>query len=247
MKNTFARSFVGLFLLLGSLVGCATDKQVIAQASDAHREINPAVVTDPVLDRYIQSIGDRVVDTAREMHQQGFGPSAHKSEDSEWMFKEIQFHLVNSPTLNAFTTGGQHVYLYSELFTTSKTEDEFAAVGPGDLDGGDLLGLIPGEVGEEEVGRDGLVVVPEGQPEQPQPEDQHDPEQDGGQSEVHRTLALGCGARWTVGSLVGRAESSRPDIPGEDVGPRRLGPTYQTGMRWVVGRRGRRAAVTSAG
>jgi len=108
--------------------GCASDKQVIAQAADAHRELNPAVITDPALDTYIQTIGDRIVGTAREMHAQGFGPKAHKSEDSEWMFTGAQFHLVNSPTLNAFTTGGQHVYLYSELFITSKTEDEFAAV-----------------------------------------------------------------------------------------------------------------------
>ncbi len=109
-------------------VGCASDKQVIAQANDAHGQIRPAVITDSVLDNYVQAIGDRIVAVAREMHEQGYGPSAHKSEDSEWMFKGTEFHLVNSPTLNAFTTGGQHVYLYSELFITSKTEDEFAAV-----------------------------------------------------------------------------------------------------------------------
>jgi predicted Zn-dependent protease len=44
------------------------------------------------------------------------------------MFDEVQFHLVNSETLNAFTTGGTHVYLYSQLFETTKNEDEFAAV-----------------------------------------------------------------------------------------------------------------------
>ncbi|MBC7785807.1 MAG: M48 family metalloprotease [Burkholderiales bacterium] len=108
--------------------GCATDKAVIAQANDAHKELSPAVVRDPVLDGYVQQLGDRIVRTAREMDQQGYGPKSHKSEDSEWMFKDIQFHLVNSPTLNAFTTGGQHIYLYSELLLSCKTEDEFAAV-----------------------------------------------------------------------------------------------------------------------
>lgn len=120
----------GLLVLpiLMLLVGCASDKQVIAQANDAHTQIKPAVITDPTLDSYVQQIGDRIVAVAKEMHEQGYGPKAHQSTDSEWMFKNVQFHLVNSPTLNAFTTGGQHVYLYSELFITSKTEDEFAAV-----------------------------------------------------------------------------------------------------------------------
>lgn len=120
----------GLLMLpmLWLMVGCASDKQVIAQANDAHAQIKPAVITDPILDKYVQQIGERIVTVAKEMHEQGFGPKAHKSEDSEWMFNDIHFHLVNSPTLNAFTTGGQHVYLYSELFITSKTEDEFAAV-----------------------------------------------------------------------------------------------------------------------
>jgi predicted Zn-dependent protease len=114
--------------LLLIATGCATDKQVIAQANEAHSQIKPAVITDPVLDGYVQQIGDRMVAVAREMHAQGYGSKAHKGEDSEWMFQDIEFHLVNSPTLNAFTTGGQHIYLYSELFISSKTEDEFAAV-----------------------------------------------------------------------------------------------------------------------
>lgn len=114
--------------LLWISLGCVSDKQIISQANDVHNEIKPAVVTDPVLDGYVQQIGDRVVAVAKEMHQQGFGPKAHKSEDAQWMFEGVQFHLVNSPTLNAFTTGGKHVYLYSELFTSCQTEDAFAAV-----------------------------------------------------------------------------------------------------------------------
>ncbi len=129
--NTKSTSLTWLMLLLLSLAlgtGCATDKQIIAQAADAHKEIDRAVLDDAVLSGYVQSIGQRVVVVARELDAEGYGPKAHRSEDSEWMFKDIQFHLVNSPTLNAFTTGGQHVYLYSELFTTAKSEDEFAAV-----------------------------------------------------------------------------------------------------------------------
>lgn len=127
LTRAFRITLLSLPALLLSL-GCASDKQIISQANDAHSEIKPAVVTDPVLDGYVQQIGDRVVAVAKEMHQQGFGPKAHKSEDAEWMFEGVQFHLVNSPTLNAFTTGGKHVYLYSELFTSCQSEDAFAAV-----------------------------------------------------------------------------------------------------------------------
>src|SRR3954466_1871221 len=42
--------------------------------------------------------------------------------------KEMKFHFVNSKTLNAFTTGGEHMYIYTQLFETARTEDELAAV-----------------------------------------------------------------------------------------------------------------------
>jgi hypothetical protein len=40
-----------LLAILGfaPLAACATDRQVIDQANEAHREIEPAVVDDPVL------------------------------------------------------------------------------------------------------------------------------------------------------------------------------------------------------
>jgi predicted Zn-dependent protease len=41
---------------------------------------------------------------------------------------KMKFHFVNSKTLNAFTTGGEHMYIYSELFHQCKTEDELAGV-----------------------------------------------------------------------------------------------------------------------
>jgi predicted Zn-dependent protease len=44
------------------------------------------------------------------------------------MFTEEEFHLVNSDTLNAFTTGGEHAYIYTKLMQECKNEDELAAV-----------------------------------------------------------------------------------------------------------------------
>jgi predicted Zn-dependent protease len=109
--------------------GCATDRQVISQATTIHQGLEPAVMDDPTLNRYINAVGQRIVDVADELDKQGFGPASHKkSEDTSWMFKDMQFHFVNSKTLNAFTTGGKHMYIYNELFQTVKNEDELAAV-----------------------------------------------------------------------------------------------------------------------
>jgi predicted Zn-dependent protease len=44
------------------------------------------------------------------------------------MYQDIKFQLVNSKTVNAFTTGGHFVYIYNALFQMCKTEDELAAV-----------------------------------------------------------------------------------------------------------------------
>ena len=122
------RPFLTLFALLGLAgagltTGCATDQQVIAQAADVHKQLEPSVVENPQLAAYVQKVGDRIVKSGQELHGRGEFPQAES-----WMFEGIQFHLVASPTMNAFTTGGKHVYLYSELFENSGDEAAFAAV-----------------------------------------------------------------------------------------------------------------------
>ena len=125
--RSFRVSLLALFLPF--LAACATDRQVIEQASEAHNQLEPAVVKEPEMRAYIQAMGTRIVDSARELHQQHYGPKAHFSEDADWMFSDqVQFHFVNSKTLNAFTTGGEHMYIYTELLKTCRTEDELAAV-----------------------------------------------------------------------------------------------------------------------
>ena len=116
-------------LLASSLaVGCVTDRSIIAQAADTHKQLEPAVMTDSQLAGYVQAVGDRVVKNARELVQNGYEKDRIYAQDPTWMFDDVKFHMVNSDTLNAFTTGGTHIYLYSELFETTKNEDEFAAV-----------------------------------------------------------------------------------------------------------------------
>lgn len=113
-------------------IGCAPkDNQVISNAADAHKTLAPAVINDSQINGYLQQIGNRIVASARKEDAAHKGPSEHfdSSQDNAWMFSnQIQFHLVNSQTLNAFTTGGVHVYIYNELLQKCASEDDLAAV-----------------------------------------------------------------------------------------------------------------------
>ena len=113
--------------LLGT--GCASDKQIIGQANQFHGGLEPATIDDPALANYLQAVGDRIIDAAQDLSKQGYGPEEHKKENNSWMFNGgMKFHFVNSKTLNAFTTGGNHMYIYTGLFQNCDTEDELAAV-----------------------------------------------------------------------------------------------------------------------
>lgn len=125
--NAIQRLFAAV-LLLAPLGACATDRQVIEQADDAHHELEPAVLKDPELAGYLQAMGDRIVVEAKKLSDARFGPASHFDEDPSWMFSTSQFHFVNSETLNAFTTGGEHMYIYTQLLQQCRTEDELAAV-----------------------------------------------------------------------------------------------------------------------
>jgi predicted Zn-dependent protease len=117
-------------LLLPLCLGCfPTDRAVIQQAQGFDQNIKPAEIRDADINGYFQKIGERIVTAARQSDEAQWGPKTHFSnEKDDWMYQGIQFHLVNSKTLNAFTTGGTHVYIYNELFQLCKTEDELAAV-----------------------------------------------------------------------------------------------------------------------
>jgi predicted Zn-dependent protease len=114
--------------------GCSvSDKTVIPQARQFHTSIEPAVVeptNDRVLADYIQEVGDRIIAAAADYNRRRGGTKENRKEDSRWMFEPgtMRFHFVNSKTLNAFTTGGEHMYIYTELFRACKNEDELAAV-----------------------------------------------------------------------------------------------------------------------
>lgn len=116
-------------LLVPFVGGCANDRKVISQAAQVHTGLQPAVISDPELSQYVQTVGDRVIASAQQMNQEGYHPKKVSKEDSAWMFsKNMQFHFVASDQLNAFTTGGEHMYIYTKLFAQCKSEDELAAV-----------------------------------------------------------------------------------------------------------------------
>src|SRR4051812_41268694 len=128
---TFSPTRILPLLLLTLLTGCAvSDRQVIEQADQAHDGLKPAVITDPELADYIQRVGDRIVEAARIADRDKIGPAAHFNDpDREWMFSHrMKFHFVNSKTLNAFTTGGEHMYIYTALFQACQDENDLAAV-----------------------------------------------------------------------------------------------------------------------
>jgi predicted Zn-dependent protease len=109
--------------------GCASDQKTISNAVAANDQLQPAIINDPALSGYIQQLGNRIVASAKWYDAQGQGPSTHKKGDNAWMFSDrMKFHLVNSKTVNAFTTGGEHMYVYTALFQMCQSEDELAAV-----------------------------------------------------------------------------------------------------------------------
>src|SRR5215213_6404978 len=83
-----------LLLLLTLATGCSvSDRQIIDQADQAHNGLKPAVIQDRELADYIQAVGDRIVDAAREADKANVGPKAHfADQDREWMFSNrMQF------------------------------------------------------------------------------------------------------------------------------------------------------------
>src|SRR5207237_9820753 len=124
MKKTLKTLIVLLFSAgLIAITGCASDRAVVQQANDFDQTLEKAVIHDPQLESYFQRLGTRIIQGAK-----GYDPENAGKSENAWMYKDLQVHLVNSKTLNAFTTGGNHMYIYNQLFQDAKTEDELAAV-----------------------------------------------------------------------------------------------------------------------
>jgi predicted Zn-dependent protease len=121
---------VAMLMLAGVHIGCAvSDQSVIANADQFQAQLQPAEINDQALSDYLTQIGGRIIESAKQFDAEHKGPDSHFKGDNSWMFShEMQFHFVNSKTVNAFTTGGKHMYVYNALFQMCKTEEELAAV-----------------------------------------------------------------------------------------------------------------------
>jgi hypothetical protein len=124
---------LALFCLLSLSAGCggggasAGDQSLIEQANSLHRAFTPALVTDPPSRGYLQQIAGRLLAAARDVARER--NVITDNDASDWMFsKDIQFHIAKSAVPNAFTTGGNHVYILVPALQRCQSEDELAAV-----------------------------------------------------------------------------------------------------------------------
>src|SRR5437763_15586079 len=111
-----------LLAALLSFVGCtapAPSAQFVAQADRLHDgAIASALTSNTDLHDYLQLIGDRIADGARK---------AAPNRANEQLLTQRRCQLVNCRLINAFYTGGNHVYIYSGLVGVCDNEDELAA------------------------------------------------------------------------------------------------------------------------
>jgi predicted Zn-dependent protease len=124
--KTALKLLIVLFIAAGFtslLGGCASDRAVVQQANEVDQTLEKAVIHDPQIESYFQRLGARILNGAK-----AYDPENASKSENAWMYKDLQLHLVNSKTLNAFTTGGNHMYIYNQLFQDAKSEDELAAV-----------------------------------------------------------------------------------------------------------------------
>lgn len=109
--------------LLAFAQGCTTNRapaaRFIQQADRLHSEALASTITpDDDLNEYVKTIGKRLEEAAKDEVPEMAGSP---------FFQNMQFHLVDSPIVNAITTGGAHVYVYRGLFDFCNGEEELAA------------------------------------------------------------------------------------------------------------------------
>jgi hypothetical protein len=122
-RSLIRRSVVPLFALLLLATGCQSGPrpaaEFVRQASYLHdAALSSTVVRHPEVDEYLAEVGKRVVAGAT---------AANPSNTVDPTFAGMRFHLVASDIVNAFGTGGGHIYLYNGLLQRCDSEEELAA------------------------------------------------------------------------------------------------------------------------
>jgi len=93
----------------GNLLSPAEDQRLGQAFMRSVRAIQP-VITDPLLNAYIQSLGSRL---------------AVNSDDPS---RPFHFFLIEDPQVNAFAGPGGYIGVYTGLITTTESESELASV-----------------------------------------------------------------------------------------------------------------------
>lgn len=106
--------------LLCAVAGCASrapGQAFVAQAERLHEQaLAPAITRDTDLNDYLQLVGERLKKAANA-----------EVRGKAQTFPDVRFHLVNNLVINAFSTGGPHVYVYNGLLQACASEEELAA------------------------------------------------------------------------------------------------------------------------
>ena len=116
-------ALLGIALCTAAGGGCGNNRapaaRFVQQAEQLHTRALAATVTpDDDLNAYVREIGQRIETAAKaEAPDKAAGP----------FFQSMQFHLVDVPIINVYTTGGSHVYVYRGLFDFCNSEEELAA------------------------------------------------------------------------------------------------------------------------
>ena len=113
MKKTIA---LALAVALGAPVAATAGpfsvtpakERKLGQQAAADIEKNAPIVTGPVAD-WVERVGKRLAATS----------------DPEFQY---DFHVIDSPEINAFCLPGGHIYVYTGMRKVVKTDDELAAV-----------------------------------------------------------------------------------------------------------------------
>ena len=115
---------LSLALCLVLCGGCQTGPrpaaEFVQQAEQLHQSaLQSTIIRDRDLNEYFAEVGKRIIAGAT---------AANAGNTRDPTFANMKFHLVDSDVVNAFGTGGGHIYIYNGLVQACETEEELAAL-----------------------------------------------------------------------------------------------------------------------